>query len=150
MATHYSGTTEQVRALDAFIKLQRAVASVKTRVDAHQTTDGIGETQFGTLEMLYHLGPLFQNEIGEKLLISKSTVVAVVDKLERQGLVERRRSEEDRRHVFVHLTDAGRAVIDELLPAHVAAITEAMSYLSPQELEEFSRLCRKLGLGSDP
>lgn len=146
MSTHYQGTSEQRRALDAYIKLQRATSSVKSRIDEYQTTGEIGETQFGTLEMLYHLGPLHQKQIGEKLLISKSNVVAVIDKLEKQKLVRRERSEEDRRHIFVHLTDKGRGLVEKILPIHVAAITEEMSCLTADELKELSRLCRKLGL----
>lgn len=66
-----------MQALDAFIKLMRAVDRVGHRVESKKTTGSLSGTQFGTLEMLYYLGPLYQNEIGEKLLISKSNVVAV-------------------------------------------------------------------------
>ena len=149
MGTHFLGTPEQKRALDAYIKLLRATDSVKSRVGEHQTTSEIGETQFGTLEMLYHLGPLNQKQIGEKLLISKSNVVAVIDRLEKQKLVRRERCEEDRRHVFVHLTEAGEALVDKILPIHVSVITEEMSYLTNVELVELGRLCRKLGLQVD-
>ena len=146
MSTRYSGSPEQIRALDAYIKLQRATDSVSSRIAEHETTKEIGATQFGTLEMLYHLGPLHQKQIGEKLLISKSNVVAVIDKLEKQKLVRRERSEEDRRCIFVHLTDGGRMLIEKILPIHVAAITAEMSCLNAEELRELGRLCRKLGL----
>ncbi|MBV7338179.1 MarR family transcriptional regulator [Chloroflexi bacterium TSY] len=146
MSTRYSGEPKEVRALDTYIKLLRATDSVKSRIDRYETTKELGATQFGTLEMLYHLGPLHQNEIGQKLLISKSNVVAVVDKLEKRGFVERHRSEEDRRCVFVHLTESGRAIVEKILPVHVAAITKEMSCLSLDEQRELGRLCRKLGL----
>ncbi|MEM7127685.1 MAG: MarR family transcriptional regulator [Chloroflexota bacterium] len=147
MSTHYVGTPEEIRALDAFIKLSRATDSLKARIDQHKSTKELSGSQFGTLEMLYHLGPLHQNEIGQKLLVSKSNVVALIDKLEKRKLVERQRSEEDRRCIFVHLTESGRALIEEILPIHVAAITQEMSYLTASELRELGRLCRKLGLG---
>ena len=146
MGTHYSGTAAEIRALATYIKLLRAVDSVKARIDCHQTAGDLKGTQFGTLEMLFHLGPLHQNAIGEKLLTSKSNVVGVIDKLEKRGLVKRQRSAEDRRLIFVHLTDEGEKIIKELLPTHVAAITEEMSYLTAAEQEELGRLCRKLGL----
>lgn len=147
MSTHYQGTIEEIRALDAFIKLMRATNAVSARVDSHGTTGELSVTQFGALEMLYHLGPVNQSEIGQKLLISKSNVVGVVDKLEAAELVRRCRSLEDRRLVFIHLTDKGRSLIEALLPHHVAAITEEMSYLTPDELADLGRLCRKLGHG---
>jgi MarR family 2-MHQ and catechol resistance regulon transcriptional repressor len=96
--------------------------------------------------MLLHLGPLNQTALGEKLLISKSNVVAVIDKLEQRGLVRRQRGTQDRRFVFVELTETGRALIQSLFPGHVRAIVEEMSVLTPKEQEELGRLCRKLGL----
>lgn len=107
----------------------------------------LSDTQFGVLETLYHLGALHQNELGDKLLISKSNVVAVIDKLEQQGFVKRQRSTEDRRYIFIHLTESGKETIEELLPYHMSSIAEQMTCLTPEEQDEFGRLCRKLGLG---
>ena len=104
MGTHYKGTAKEILALDTYIKFMRAVDSVKKRIDSHQTAGNLRGSQFGTLEMLFHLGPLHQKEIGAKLLISKSNVVAVIDKLEKRGLVKRQRSAKDRRCIFIHLT----------------------------------------------
>jgi MarR family 2-MHQ and catechol resistance regulon transcriptional repressor len=146
MGTHYTGTPEEVQALSTYTKLLRAVGSVKTRIDAHQTVGDLSDSQFGALEMLFHLGPLQQKAIGQKLLVSKSNVVAVIDKLEQQGLVKRERSTEDRRCIFVHLTEKGRDLIQELFPGHVAAIVEEMSCLTAGEQAELGHLCRKLGL----
>jgi MarR family 2-MHQ and catechol resistance regulon transcriptional repressor len=146
MGTHYTGTAEEILALDTYIKLLRATDTVKARISRHQTVGDLTDTQFGTLEMLFHLGPLHQKDIGQKLLISNSNVVAVIDKLEKRGLVNRQRSLEDRRCVFVHISEEGQALASKLLPAHVAAIVKEMSSLSAAEQEVFGRLCRKLGL----
>ena len=146
MSTHYKGTENEVRALEAFVKFVRAYDSMRIRIDCLNTTGELTDTQFGVLEALYHLGALHQNDLGEKLLTSKSNVVAVVDRLEGIGMVERRRSTEDRRYVFIHLTETGRDAVEEILPVHVAAITEEMSSLTAEEQIEFGRLCKKLGL----
>ena len=146
IGTRYQGTSKERLALDSFIKLNRAVNALSARIDQHSAAGDLHGSQFGTLEMLYHLGPVNQKVIGDKLLISKSNVVGVIDKLEAKGLVERQRSTEDRRCIFVHLTDAGREEIEKLLPPHVAAITQEMGYLTADEQWELGRLCRKLGL----
>lgn len=146
MSTKYNGTPEEIRALDAYIKLYRAADSLKTRIDRHEPNSTLNESQFGTLEMLLHLGPLNQKTIGEKLLISKSNVVSIIDKLEHRGLVRRQRCLEDRRNIYVHLTETGRETIQEIIPIHVAAIVEEMRCLTAAEQEELGRLCRKLGL----
>lgn len=147
MSNHYQGTEEEVLALDTFVKYTRSLDSVKSRIDANTTVGDLHGSQFGTLEMLYHLGPLNQKDVGSKLLVSKSNVVSIIDKLEKRGLVQRQRSVEDRRVIFVHLTDDGRALVEEILPGHVAAIAQALSPLTINEQKELGRLCRKLGLG---
>ena len=53
------------------------------------------------------------SSIAGQLGIDPATVVRTVDSLEKRGLVERRRSREDRRQVFVEFTDAGRAARQE-------------------------------------
>ncbi len=146
MGTRFVGTAEEIRVLDTYTKLLRATSSVRARIDSHQTVGDLSDTQFGILEMLLHLGPLNQKTIGEKLLLSKSNIVAMIDKLEQQGLAKRERSQEDRRCIFIHLTEKGEKLVQTLFPGHVAAIVEEMSCLTAAEQEELGRLCRKLGL----
>ena len=145
MGTHYRGTEEEVRALDAYIKLLRAADSTTSRLSRHMSTKGLTVSQFGTLEALLHLGPLFQCDLGKKLLKSGGNVTMVVDNLQKRGLVERRREGEDRRFVKVSLTEEGRKLIGDFFPCHAAAIVEEMRALTPPEQEELGRLCRKLG-----
>jgi MarR family 2-MHQ and catechol resistance regulon transcriptional repressor len=146
MGNHFQGTAEQVLALDTYVKFIRAVEAVKGRLDGQHTVGNLNGSEFGTLEMIFHLGPLRQKEIGEKLLVSKSNVVSIIDKLEKKGMVQRRRSRKDRRCVFVHLTSQGREKVNDVLPIHVAAVACEMNRLQPSEQRELGRLCRKLGL----
>ncbi len=145
MATSYRGSAEAVRALDAYIKLQRAAGSVMARVHRHLAEERLSASQFGVLEALYHLGPLSQRELGTKILRSSGNITMVVDNLERRGLVTRNRGGEDRRMVTVRPTAEGRRLIREVFPRHAGGILREMSVLSPAEQEELGRLCRKLG-----
>lgn len=145
MPTHYTGTREEIIALNTFIKLTRATESLNARLAQRNTHPGLTTSQFGVLEVLYHLGPMCQSELGSKLLKSGGNITLVIDNLEKHGLVHRERGIEDRRFITVSLTDAGRALITEVLPGHVQAITEEMSVLSNDELRELGDLCRKLG-----
>lgn len=146
MGTHYSGSQKEVRALNAYIKLLRATQTLKERVGKHEAIGALNDSQFGALEMLYHLGPLPQKTIGGKLLVSKSNVVAIVDHLEELGLIKRQRNRDDRRLVYVHITPKGKKLVERFLPLHVGAIVEEMGCLSGPEQEELARLCKKLGL----
>ena len=144
MGTHYHGSPEATRALDAYIKLMRAAESVIVRV--HRATDcGLTVSQFGVMEALLHLGPMHQRMLGAKLLKSGGNVTMVIDNLERRQLVERRRDLQDRRFVTVHLTDAGKALISDVFPRHVGSIQAALAVLTSEEQAELARLCRKIG-----
>ena len=145
MPTHYRGTTEEVLALNTFIKLQRATNSLEARLAHRRTMTDITGTQFGVLEVLYHLGPLCQGEISSKLLKSGGNITLVVDNLEKRGLVQREREPHDRRMIVVSLTPAGRELISQVFPRHLAAIVEELSVLTPEEQQTLGNLCRKLG-----
>ncbi len=145
MGTHYKGTKEEIRALDAYIKLMRAAESVTATRGPMLSKAGITWTQFGVLEALHHLGPLPHCELGRKLLKSGGNITVVVDNLEKRGLVTRQRHEEDRRLITVHLTASGRRLIAGIFPDHVEAIVRDMGALTASEQETLSRLCRRLG-----
>lgn len=145
MGTHHRGTDAEVRALDAFIKLSRASDTLGVHAQQSYADTGLTASQFGTLETLFHLGPMCQSEIGKKILRSSGNITLVIDNLEKRGLVRREREEGDRRRVSVHLTPEGRKLIARVFPEHVGVITGALSALTADEQEELGRLCKKLG-----
>ncbi|MBK8047574.1 MAG: MarR family transcriptional regulator [Anaerolineales bacterium] len=147
MPTHYDGPECQTLALDTLIKLTRATNSLTARIARHNTFHDLTETQFGTLEALYHLGPMSQTEICGKLLKSGGNTTLVVDNLEKHGLVARHRDEHDRRVIMVDLTDDGRELISSIFPTHAAVVADEMSVLTPEEQLQLGALCKKLGKG---
>ena len=100
MGTRHRGAIEEINALNAFIKLQRSAESVSVRIHA-VLPEGLTITQFGVLEAIYHIGPLCQSELAEKLLKSGGNLTLVVDNLEKAGYVRRERDSADRRFVVV-------------------------------------------------
>jgi MarR family transcriptional regulator, 2-MHQ and catechol-resistance regulon repressor len=147
MPTHFAGTEEQVRALNAFIKLTRCTEALMARLSSCGSLEGLTVSQFGVLEALLHLGPMNQSEIGSKLLRSGGNITLVIDNLEKQGLVYRQRDSTDRRLVIVSLTKKGDELIRRIFPQHLEAIVRELRVLSPKEQETLGTLCRKLGKG---
>jgi MarR family 2-MHQ and catechol resistance regulon transcriptional repressor len=145
MGTRYCGTEDEVRALNAYIKLIRATDSVSTRIHRHLDAANLTVTQFGVLEALFHLGPLYQRDLAEKLLKSGGNITLVIDNLEKRDLVKRDRVAEDRRCIKVCLTEKGQQLISQIFPSHVAVVVKEMSILTASEQEELGRLCRRLG-----
>ncbi len=145
MPTHYSGTPQEVLALDTFIKLTRAANSLTSCLASYNSLESLTITQFGVLETLLHLGPLSQSEICSKLLKSGGNITLVVDNLEKNGWVKRTVDPEDRRITIVRLTDEGEALIKRIFPQQLQAIVSEMSPLDPEEQAVFGQLCKKLG-----
>lgn len=145
MGSRYDGTAAEVRALNAFIALQRAAGSVEAATQAEIVRAKLTQGQLGVLEALLHLGPLCAKDLAAKLLRSKGNLTLVIENLEKGGLVERKARDEDRRYLTVALTAKGRRLIGGMFPRHARAIAAAMKALTPDEQEELRRLCRKLG-----
>ncbi len=142
----YRGNKNEARALRTYVKLMRAAETVTTRIHGHLSTLGLTLSQFGVLEALYHIGPLSQKELGQKLLRSSGNVTMVIDNLEKRALVRRDRKADDRRYFIVHLTDEGYDLIDSIFPRHADVITNEMCVLEAAEQDALATLCKKLGL----
>ena len=149
MPTHFTGSRAELRTLDTFIKLTRCTNSVLARLAEKGTVGDLTYSQFAVLEALYHLGHMTQGEISMKVLKSGSNMTTVIDNLERDGLVRRERDAKDRRVIHVHLTEAGKGMIEAVLPGHVAALVEEFKVLSASEQQTLGALCKKLGKGKE-
>lgn len=145
MPTHYEGSEATVRALNAFINLTRACESLNRRVDAGLGRAELTLAQLAVLEAVYHLGPMCQKALAQKLLRSDGNVTIVVNNLEKRGLVRRVRQTEDKRFTQIELTANGRDLIARIFPRHAEEIARQFSVLDPEEQEVLRRICRKLG-----
>jgi MarR family 2-MHQ and catechol resistance regulon transcriptional repressor len=103
-------------------------------------------SDFAVLEALLHKGPLPVNVIGRKVLLTSGSITTAVDRLEKKGLVERRADAEDKRARIVHLTRAGRKLIEKAFADHAADMERLASVLEPEERATLIRLLKKIGL----
>lgn len=87
---------------------------------ALQDEHGIGLSEFETLDRLFdaNCGNYRMADLAQDIHLSQSALSRAVARLEKDGLVGRSICEDDRRGVFVCLTDKGRAVHDAALPTH--------------------------------
>ena len=97
----------------------------KALEDQHQ----IGLSEFETLDRLVdaNCGKYRMNDLSGDIHLSQSALSRTVARLERDGLVERSICDDDRRGVFVRLTDKGQRVYDQALPTHRAVLQETWS-----------------------
>ena len=133
------------RALALWVKLARAFSVFNHRTAEHIRTFGLTQAQFGALECLGHKGPLTLGELCRKQLVSGGNMTVVVDNLEREKLVERLRSKEDRRAIVVRLTPKGKELFDRIFRGHAEYVATLSSVLSEGEQARLSSLLKKLG-----
>ena len=146
MGTHYRGTKKEIRALNTYIKFMRAADSLSSRINSRLIKTELSESQLNVLDVLFHLGPLSQKDLGKKLLRSGGNITMVIDNLEKRKFVERKRGIKDRRIFVVHLTPTGKKLMGKVLPQKVDAVTKEIIKLSKDEQYELQRLCKKIGI----
>jgi MarR family transcriptional regulator, 2-MHQ and catechol-resistance regulon repressor len=146
MHKKYDKNNREHKALRTYVKLMRAAESVTARIHEHLSSNGLTLSQFAVLEALYHSGPLSQREIGQKILRSSGNITMVIDNLEKNGLVQRRRNQADRRLFIIHLTDSGYNLIRNIFPPHAQVIAKELGVLTAAEQDALASLCKKLGL----
>jgi MarR family 2-MHQ and catechol resistance regulon transcriptional repressor len=133
-------------ALSLWVKLARA-SSIFNRLSARDIERyGLTQPQFSVLEALGHLGSLTIGEIGKKMLVTGGCMTVIVDNLERDGIVERIRSTEDRRVIKVGLKAKGKELFETIFRQHAARITQLAAVLTEAEQVHLSELLKKLGL----
>ena len=120
--------------------------ALREHAQRHIQSLELGLSDFGILESLLHKGPMPINTIGGLIQLTSGSITTAVDRLETKGLVERCDSPEDRRARVVHLTPAGRKLIECASTDHEAAMERATSGLTPSERAEAIDLLKKLGL----
>ena len=97
--------------LETLRKFRIVVGAVRQHARALEKACGISSTQIWILATLAEQPDITVSQLSQALSIHISTASNLLDKLTRSGLIERMRSEEDRRVVRLRLTDPGRAAI---------------------------------------
>jgi DNA-binding MarR family transcriptional regulator len=125
MATSAIPLTLTERELRAWRGLLRAHALLVKRLDAE--LDAAHELSLTSYEVLLHLaksegGKMRMCEVAESVLLSRSGLTRLVDRLERDGLVERVSCPDDARGAFAHVTDAGREKLRSAAETHLDGV----------------------------
>ena len=136
---------EQKLALKLYVVLTRANNAVQRHAEADMARHDLSPGEFAIMEALFHKGPLLLGEVQRKILVSSGGVTYLVDRLEEQGLVERRECETDRRARYAALTRKGEQLMSEIFPPHAASLTRALEGLTDAEKTQALELLRKLG-----
>lgn len=119
--------------------LNRAARSMRRSLESRLVTHRLTATQYIVLELLAKKDGLSQSQLGSRLYFDNPTVTGVIDRLERDGLVERRRTSDDRRVINVFLSGKARELLRRISTVADDLDREAMQGFSQKEKTELIR-----------
>ncbi|SFK05002.1 MarR family winged helix-turn-helix transcriptional regulator [Celeribacter neptunius] len=129
-------------------RLNQISASVfQERMKAQGLT--MTSVQFAAMNAVRAHPGMDQARLAGMIAYDRATIGGVVDRLESKGLLTRRVCEQDRRARLVSLTEAGEALLDELIPVVRSFQEDILSGLSEAERAEFLRLAAKAADGGN-
>lgn len=126
----------------------RAQVKISRRLQADLLADH--DLALGSYDVLMHLGEaeggrLRMNDLADRVLLSRSGLTRLVDRLQRDGLVDRQSCTSDARGLYAVLTPAGHARLAEATPTYQRGVREyVLSRLDADDLRQFGMILDKL------
>lgn len=126
-------------------ELIRQVAVIITHRGRRQLENySVTPPQFSALLVLIKNGEITMGELCQKLFLACSTVTDLIDRMEKNGFVERFKDEKDRRVSRLRVLPAGFSVYEEVLKARQAYVSSMLEKLSPEEHQQIVTALEKL------
>ena len=108
------------------------------------------EQQWRVLRVLWSAGKVTSVELSTRTLLPAPSLVGILDRLEKKGLVSRVRSVEDRRAIFVIATAKGRALEAKVTPLVSEIDQELRARVTPEEWQMMEQVLQKISLNTAP
>ncbi|WP_238492583.1 MarR family winged helix-turn-helix transcriptional regulator [Desulfotruncus alcoholivorax] len=105
-------------------------------------------SQFGTLAFLWHNDGASQVQLGQKMRKDRTTISGIIDRLEKEQLVQRKEDPMDRRAHLIYLTPKALAIRGRLEELAIKANKDVTSMLSEQERAALGVILKKIIDGS--
>jgi len=123
---------------DLLVALLTLHNAIQRRGDAFFQASGLTDAQFNILNLigLSH-GPMDQLALTERLLVGKSSVSIVLNRIVKAGLIRREEHARDRRRVVLVLTRPGRELWRKIAPRYEAGVREIFSTLPRKRRDAF-------------
>lgn len=131
--------------LKTFVITMKASKALEEVTKQDIKKHGMRASDFAILEALYHKGRQTIREISESVLISTGSITYVIDKLEKKELLIRTNCPDDRRAVYLEITDRGKQTMDGIFPKHQLVIEELFDGISESDKETVIEVLKKVG-----
>jgi DNA-binding MarR family transcriptional regulator len=129
-------------AQQALLNLFVASAEMRGRIEAICQQHGLTFSQYNILRILRGAPPEGhpRSEIIDRMIDRSPDVTRLIDRLERMGLVQRKRSEKDRRVMLHSITISGKELLRLAHPAFVSVQDFLLERVSPRDLTHLNRI----------
>ncbi|MGE8206704.1 MarR family winged helix-turn-helix transcriptional regulator [Heyndrickxia sp. NPDC080065] len=125
---------------DVYLFATKRISSIMSE----QVLDNMSIEQFAILRNLYNRQPLRASELAEQLGVNKSAIVVKIEKLEKKGLIYRERDKEDRRNIYLYLSEEGKTVYEEVESKIENFVSIYLKELDHEDFEAFINLYEKI------
>jgi MarR family transcriptional regulator, organic hydroperoxide resistance regulator len=127
-----------------WVQLVRTFKGMERRIEQVLEDHGLSIAQFDILATLGFEQGITQQELAERLLVTKGNICGMIDRMEANGWVERRPDAEDRRANRLFLTRRGKTRLGQTVPDEQALVKEIMGTLKPVELQTLFQFLDRL------
>ncbi|QDT28890.1 MarR family winged helix-turn-helix transcriptional regulator [Gimesia panareensis] len=130
--------------IEAILNVLRTSDQLQNRLGKLFREYGLTSSQYNVLRILRGEGkPLPSLEIASRMVQVVPAITGLIDRLEKRGLVQRKRCQKDRRVVYVEITSEGITLLNEMDQPLRELHTELLGYLTESELNELNQLLVK-------
>lgn len=133
---------------DKSLGAQMSIALQLMRKVNHKALAEVGSKitmeQLAILEVLMIYGEINMTELSNAVWKQNANITRIVDKLEKQNLVERKPVENDRRAYLISITSDGKKLFKDLIPVVKTTYTESVSVLSKEEIAITMKAIKKI------
>jgi DNA-binding MarR family transcriptional regulator len=126
----------------AFVELLGAERRLRSR-EQNRSRD-LTQSQLRALSALSKVDEVTAGELAKSADLNPASVTAMLDQLEANDIIERRRAEQDRRMCMVSLTEKGRAILDERQANWLALWQEHFGHMPDEDLSAALRVIQKM------
>ncbi|PYZ99117.1 MarR family transcriptional regulator [Alteribacter lacisalsi] len=129
--------TQQVADIEKSLRMIADIVKQKGREILNEFP--ITPPQFVALQWLHEYGDMTIGELSSKMYLACSTTTDLIDRMEKNELVERVKDTNDRRVVRIHLLDKGAEIIKEVITRRQAYLQGILGDFSPEDVDFLDR-----------
>lgn len=124
--------------------LRRSIKAINEYLKNAERETGLTGHQLWAIKLVAGRAPIKVSDLAREMFLHPATVVGILDRLVSKGLVQRRRSTEDKRVVEIDLTAEGRVVVDNIPEVAEGILAKRLETLPEKRLSQVSKGMREI------